>query len=475
MASSVDVHGGTVWTMIWWSIKLSLKFGSNIIITRLLSPDMFGVAAIGNTLINGIALLSDFGIQQNIVRSSRSDDIYYQTAWTIQLLRGLVLTVIIVLLAKPFAWFYEVDGLATFLLIVAVSNLALGINNIESLRDYRHAVLRKIAILDIIAAVIGLGAMVLWAWISPSYVALAVGSLVSTLAFTLGTFMAYSRHNCRLRLDKEAMADLASFGKWVLISTVLYFATMQVDRLALGKLVTMQVLGLYSLAWMWASMPNQILEQWAHRVFFPLVSQYIRDETAMETIWVARRLYVLIATTAAIVMYAVSDILVAFLYKPEYQGVSLFIRQLSIVFLLYTIEHSYSHVLVAHGRLKDKIVGQALSLIVLAVALLPVYYWMDIAGVIALLAITSGVRIIWMAYKLFASKLAELRFDVIVIGLYFPIAAFLYALVEVSNIRWYKLFAAIAVGGMALLVTLIAYRRLRRICETVLQESNLSE
>ena len=468
MVKNVDVHGGTVWTIAWWSFKVLLKFVSNIIITRLLSPDMFGIAAIGNTLINGIGMLSDFGIQQNIVRSSRSDDIYYQTAWTIQLLRGLVLTVIIVLLAKPFAWFYKVDGLDTFLLIVAASNFALGINNIESLRDYRHAILRKVAILDIIGAVIGLGAMVLWAWLRPSYVALAVGSLVSTLVFTLGTYVAYSRHNCRLRLDKEAMADLVSFGKWVLISTILYFATMQMDRLALGKLVSMQVLGLYSLAWVWASVPNEILEQWANRVFFPLVSQYIRNETAMETIWAARRLYIMIAATAAIVMYAVSDILVALLYTSEYQGISLFIRQLSIVFLLYTIEHSYSHVLVAQGRLKEKIIGQILSLILFAVALLPVFYWFGIVGVIALLAITSGMRTMWMAYKLFSSKLSELRFDVIIVGMYFPFAMFLHALVGAYNTRWYQGSTALVAGAVALVIALIAYRRLRRICETVL-------
>jgi O-antigen/teichoic acid export membrane protein len=474
MSSSVDVHGGTVWTMIWWGFKLSLKFVSNVILTRLLTPDMFGIAAIGNAVLSGITMFSDFGIHENIVRSSRSDDHYYQTAWTVQLLRGLILTVIIVLLAKPFAWFYEVGGLATFLMIVAASNLAMGLNNIESLRDYRHAILRRVAIIDIVGAIFGIGIMVLWAWFSPSYIALAVGALASTSLFTVGTYLAFPRRNCRLRFEKEAMADMLGFGKWVLISTVLAFATMQMDRLALGKLVPLHVLGLYSLAWMWASMPSQILEQWAHRVFFPLVSQYVRDETAMETIWIARRLYVLIAATAAIVIYAVSDILVASLYTLEYQGVSIFIRQLSIVFLLYTIEQSYSHVLIAYGRPRDKITGQIVSVVLFGVALLPAFYWVDVAGVITLLAVTAGVRIMWMAYQLFVSEfgkineLAELRFDIIVIIMYFPIAALLHAIVGVYNNRWYQVSAALVAGAAALLITLIAYRRLRRICETAL-------
>lgn len=468
MTRSVDVHGGTVWTMIWWGLKLSLKFVSNVILTRLLTPDMFGIAAIGNTLISGIGMFSDFGIQQNIVRSARSDDHYYQTAWTVQLLRGLVLTVIIALLAKPFAWLYEVDGLTTFLLIVAASNLAMGLNNIESLRDYRHATLRKIAIIDNVGAVLGIGVMVLWAWLSPSYIALAVGALASTSLFTLGTYLAYPRHNCRLRLEKEAMVDLVGFGKWVLVSTVLAFATMQMDRLALGKMVTMHMLGLYSLAWMWATMPNQILEQWAHRVFFPLVSHYIRNESAKATIWSARRLYILLAGMAAVVMYAVSDVLVASLYTLDYQGVSLLLRQLSIVSLLYTIEQSYSHVLIAYGRPRDKIVGQVLSFALFGVALLPAYYWADVAGVIGLLAVVAGVRIMWISYQLFAFKLTELRFDIIFVVMYFPVAVLLHAIVGANDNRWYQVSAALAIGGVALIIALVAYRRLRSICETVL-------
>jgi O-antigen/teichoic acid export membrane protein len=467
MGSKVDVHGGTVWTMIWWGLKLSLRFVSNIILTRLLTPEMFGIAAIGNTLISGIGMLSNFGIQQNIVRSGRSDDHYFQTAWTIQLIRGLALTVIIVLLAKPFAWLYDVDGLSTFLFIVAVSNLAMGLNNIENLRDYRHANLRKVAIIDNVGAVFGLGVMVLWAWISPSYIALAVGALATTSLFTLGTYLAYPRRNCRLRLEKEAVTDIASFGKWVLFTTILAFATSQMDRLALGKLVSMHMLGIYSLAWMWASMPGQIIDQWAHQVFFPLVSQCIRNETTMETIWKARRLYVLLAGTAAITMYAISDILITSLYPNEYHGISIYIRQLSVVFMLYTIEQSYAHVLVAYGRPRDIIVGQILSVILFGFALLPAFYWANIAGVVALLAVTSVMRILWIVYKLFNAKFREIRFDIIVVGAYFPVAALLHSIVEAYDNRWYQMSAAFAAGLAALIIAWVAYQRLRKICETV--------
>lgn len=461
MASAVDVHGGTVWTMIWWGFKLSLKFVSNLILTRLLSPEMFGVAAIGNALMSGIGMFSDLGIPQNIVRSNRNDDRYYQTAWTVQLLRGLALTLIIVLLAKPFAMLYENDGLFTFLMIVAVSNMAMGFNNIEVLRDFRHATLRKVALIDNSAALIGLTVMALWAWLSPSYVALAVGALVSTSVFALGTYIAYPRHNCRLRLEKEAVGDLVGFGKWVLISTVLAFATSQMDRLTLGKLVPMHVLGLYSIAWIWASVPSQLLEQWASRVFFPLASQHIRDQSTGTIISNARRTYVVLAGIAAAVMYSVSDVLLSNLYTAEYQGVALLIRQLSVICLLLAIDQSYSHMLIAEGRPRDKIIGQVLSVAVFGVGLFPAFEYAGVAGVVALLAISAAVRIGWIAYQLFGFKLRELGIDGVVVGSFFVVAPALHAFVGAYDNRWYQVSAALAEGCMALLIALWGYRRFR--------------
>ncbi len=447
--------------MIWWGLKLSLKFVSNLILTRLLSPEMFGVAALGNAMISGIGMFSDLGIPQNIVRSKRDDSRYYQTAWTLQMLRGLGLTIIIVLLAKPFAILYENDGLVVFLYIVAASNIAMGLNNIEILRDLRHARLRRMAVIDNIAAIVGLTAMALWAWFSPSYVALAVGALVSTATFTLGTYVVYPRHNCRLQLDKDAVTDLVGFGKWVLLSTVLAFATTQMDRLTLGKLVTLQMLGLYSIAWIWASVPNQFLEQWSARVFFPLVSQNIRDQSVGGIVSTARRTYVMLAGISAIFMYSVSDVLASNLYSVEYHGVALLIRQLSIICLLLAIEQSYSHMLIAEGRPKDKILGQVFSVALFGVGVVPAFSYAGVAGLIALLAASASIRIIWIAYQLFGFKLRELGVDGIVVSLFFAISPGLHSVVGAMPNRWYQILTAMAVGCIVLLIALWAYRRFK--------------
>jgi O-antigen/teichoic acid export membrane protein len=164
-------------------------------------------------------------------------------------------------------------------------------------------------------------------------------------------------------------------------------------------------------------------------------------------------------------MYGVSDALVATVYTREYQDVALLIRQLSIVALLFVIEQSYSHVLVAQGRPRDKVAGQALSVVLFAVALLPAFAWGGVAGVIGLLAIAGALRILWMVYQLFGFRIVELRYDLLAVGGYYLLGPLLNAFVGAYASRWYQVGASVAEGLLAMVIALAAYRRLQQVCE----------
>ncbi|MEJ1356468.1 MAG: oligosaccharide flippase family protein [Candidatus Sedimenticola sp. (ex Thyasira tokunagai)] len=461
MPSSINLNSATIWNFASQGVRQVLKLGSNLLLTRLLTPEMFGIAAIGNALINGINLLSDFGIKPHVIQSKREDAAYFQTAWTIQLLRGLLLTVVIVLLAKPLSELYSNDSLYIFLLLLAISNIAMGFNNIEIYHDFRYARLKKFVIVDLTSAVIGLACMVAWAWVYPSHIALAIGAVVSTSTFMIGTLIIYPRHNCRFRLDKSAVSDLVSFGGWVLVSTTLIFAIKNIDRLALGKLITLDILGFYSIALMWASMPLTIINQWANRVLYPLLSMHVKENSGEKVLLSVHRIYVLFATITVIIIYAISDLLIENLYTPEYGQVALFLQQLLGVFMLYSIEQSYSLILLAHGRPKDKIAGQVAGLILYGLALLPAFYWSGVTGVILLMGAVISLQIFWSAYKAFGFSLYVFGFDILMVALFFLVAQALHALVMMNAELWYQLLTSAVIAISGLFVMLTGYNRLK--------------
>ena len=59
------------WTLLGHGASQVLRFGSNLILTRLLAPDMFGVMALGYMMFTGLGMLSDLATADIVTRSPR--------------------------------------------------------------------------------------------------------------------------------------------------------------------------------------------------------------------------------------------------------------------------------------------------------------------------------------------------------------------------------------------------------------------
>jgi O-antigen/teichoic acid export membrane protein len=98
---------GAVWTIASYGTSQILRFGSNLILTRLFIPDVFGLMALVYVFISGLHLFSDIGIGTSIIQNKRGDDpVFLNTAWTMQVIRGVGLWICSFLIAWPVAAFY---------------------------------------------------------------------------------------------------------------------------------------------------------------------------------------------------------------------------------------------------------------------------------------------------------------------------------------------------------------------------------
>ncbi|MCU0668076.1 MAG: oligosaccharide flippase family protein, partial [Myxococcota bacterium] len=85
-----------------------LRLVGNLVLSYLLFPEAFGLMLIVNTVLLGLQILSDLGLQPAIIRHPRGDDPdFVNTAWTVGVIRGAVLFAIGLALAIPIARFYR--------------------------------------------------------------------------------------------------------------------------------------------------------------------------------------------------------------------------------------------------------------------------------------------------------------------------------------------------------------------------------
>ncbi len=316
------VVSASVWSVGAYVVGFVIRLGSNLVLTRLLSPEDFGLITLLNVVIAGLYLFSDFGVGPCIIRSPRGDEpSFLDTAWTLTLARGLGLFIIACGLSYPASLFYDAPELAYLLPTLASGTVLLGscrstkVNTAE-----RHLDALRVNLYDLINQVVTVVIMVAWALVSPSVWALVAGSMVSSGVHVVLSFTMFPGHNNRLRWDKSALKEMASFGRWIMLSTALMFLATQTDRAVLGKLVPFATLGAIGIGLQLADMPKQVLTRLCNQVLLPAMSKIMhlgRDE--FHALIERQRWRVLPAAAVLFALgCAVSDIAVDVLYDDRY-------------------------------------------------------------------------------------------------------------------------------------------------------------
>lgn len=70
MTANSSIVRKSLWTISTYAASAGTRFGSNIVLSRLLGPEILGVAVIAQVIRLGCDLLTDLGPEQNVVPSS---------------------------------------------------------------------------------------------------------------------------------------------------------------------------------------------------------------------------------------------------------------------------------------------------------------------------------------------------------------------------------------------------------------------
>lgn len=380
---------GTTWTFLGYGSSQVIRFGSNLILTYLLVPKYFGLMALVNAFLQGLNLFSDVGIAQNIVRSKQGDNpVFLNTAWTIQVLRGVLIWSALMILAYPISWYYETPLLFPVLLVISVVPLIGGLTSTRLYTLNRHMALGKITLLELATQIIGIITMISIASIYPSVWALVIGAIVSQTFKTVASYLLLPGHKHRFAMDPEARSEIVSFGRWIFLTSVIMFLAEQSDRIILGKLVPLEVLGVYNLAFIFANIPQTIMKQMSFKVIFPLVSKRIelpRAELRKKINQQRWKLHLLLLFIF-IALVGFGDVIVLRLYKDLYAEAAWMMPLLALGSWFSALFFIANPCLLALGKPFYSAQSRGLRFVVIAVGTLVGFRVAGIVGAVLVIA-----------------------------------------------------------------------------------------
>lgn len=312
---------GGVWTIIGFGGAQVLRLAINLFLTRLLVPEIFGLMTLVFTVITGLNLFSSLGTNIVVIsHPSGGDPDFLNTVWTAQVLRGLLLGAVCLLIASPVAAFYDEPRLCWLVPLLGVTLVMAGFNSTTLLFLRRKMAVKPVVILELAAQAASGVVMIVWARLSPGLAAIVAGTFAgAAIRLVWGHFLT-PRVVPRLSWNRESADIIRNFGRWIWLSTLLAFVAGQLDRLMLGKLLTLQMLGVYGIAVALSEVPRALLGALCGNVIFPSYSKWAalpRDE--YRACIVRARWPLLTAAGAVVIVLAVfGDLITRTLYDQRY-------------------------------------------------------------------------------------------------------------------------------------------------------------
>ena len=334
------VLAGSAWSMGGYGASQMIRLGSSLILTRVLFREVFGVMALVQTFVAGIHMFSDLGIGPSLIQNPKGEDPeFYNTAWTLQVFRGLGIWLLSFLIAWPAARFYYNPGWTTysqwdlvlFIPAVGLSAFITGFNSTAVFTLNRRLDLKKLTLLQLGYQGVAVVIMVAWALEWKTVWALIGGRLIADFSFALVSHRIIPGYRNRFHWDKKHALELIHFGKWIFLSTVLTFLAQQSDKLIFGKIVTLETLGVYWVAFNLAVLPTMGILKIGSQVAFPAYSEKVRaGEGLAETFWRMRKPLVALGGAVLGVYLVAGGDIVSVLYDPRYAGAGWMLQLLAL-------------------------------------------------------------------------------------------------------------------------------------------------
>ncbi len=320
MSAKSSIASKSLWTIGTYAASASIRFASNIVLSRLLGPEILGVVVIAQAIRTGCDLLTDLGPEQNVVHSPHGEDErFLNSLWTLQVVRGLLVSLACLALTPVLARFYRIDWA-----ILAVVSAAPFLNSLMSTSIFSAAKRLDVKarnLFELSAEAVGLVITVVLALSLRNVWAPVLGILLSIAARSAMTYlMPHPRH--RLLLDKVHAPAIFHFSKWIMLSSLSFYAAIYVDRLFLGRVVPLATLGVYGLARAISDLPNTVAGRLAFQIVFPFVAKRQNElepgSPARRELAQTRRNFLLLVLVGIATVMAWSDWAVHILYGNRY-------------------------------------------------------------------------------------------------------------------------------------------------------------
>jgi O-antigen/teichoic acid export membrane protein len=349
-ADTHNVARATRYTAVSQVVTQLVRFGTNIVLARLLTPEDFGIVAIALVVTTLLDQVKDLGTGSAIIQRESVDDKLLNSVFYLNLALGALLGLSMYLTAGPVASLLGTPEAAPVLQAFSIITVA------TSLAQIHHSLLRRnlrffeIALVACVSAAATAVVSIVGALLGLNYWALVIGTAVGALVGTVLVWI-YDRWRPSLMLSLASLKSIWGYSVHLFLANILFIFFTQVDKIIIGRFLGSSALGTYTLAQRTVTSPITAVSTVVNEVSFPAFSRRQNDHAALRSgIIRSSQVVALITFPAMIGLAVLASSAVPVVFGPQWYGLIPVIWLLAPTAAVQSMTVSSTQVLLAKGR-----------------------------------------------------------------------------------------------------------------------------
>ncbi|NHZ97207.1 lipopolysaccharide biosynthesis protein [Massilia sp. CCM 8734] len=275
------VRRAMVFSFLESYLGIALNLVSFVLLARLLTPKQVGLFSVALAIISVTQVIRDFGLVNFLIQKKELTGEYIASAWGLALILGCSLFLLIQLCAPLIGAFYHEESLTTIARIVALNFLILPFNSVCLALLRRELNFQSVMRINLSAAVLSTIATLLMAWQGAGAYALAFGAVLNNAIIAAGIWHVGAAGRL-LRPALTKWREIMKFGGPLTVANVITSITMDINDLAVGKIMGFSAVAIASRAQGLMNLFHRDFMGAVRNVAYPAFSKAVRNDDKLE-------------------------------------------------------------------------------------------------------------------------------------------------------------------------------------------------
>ncbi|MBL1214492.1 MAG: oligosaccharide flippase family protein [Ignavibacteriae bacterium] len=338
-----------------------VQFGLFLVLTRILTPKDFGVAAIVLIVLNFLDIFSQFGLPQALIQKEDINTAHISTSIAISFIIATILSLFLFLFSGNLQDFFEINDLSRTLKISSFILIVYSLKSVPEAILIRKYKFKHLTFINAISFTLSYGICgIIFAINGFKFYSIIFAHLIFTI-FQVVLFLRFVKEEIfkLVNISFNAFKEIQSFAIFQTLSRVGNFIANEAENLIIGKMLGPLSLGYYNRSLKLTLMPINVLGQGLNNFFFPKFSRIRKNKILINDILLQLILFILsVSIPLSIYINQYSSEIIYVLLGEKWMVMQTYIGLLSFLIPLRSTSKMLDTFIRSIGKLKARSVVQ---------------------------------------------------------------------------------------------------------------------